>query len=244
MRIKITVGYDGTEYCGWQIQPNGDTVQEEIEKALKKLTGEDIRVTGSGRTDSGVHATGQVAHFDTNSSVPPEKFKEALNALLPPDIKIFRSEEVGEGFHARFSAKKKTYIYKMYPSDCERPTERRYAVRIRPNPDIAAMDKAAGYLVGEHDFKCFLSSDSSVESTVRTVFSAKVYEEGDGIAFEICGNGFLYNMVRIIAGTLVAVGEGNIPPEEMKEIISSGDRKRAGKTMPPEGLTLKSVEYP
>lgn len=243
MRIKLTIEYDGTSFCGWQIQPNGVSVQGTITEAIKKITGEDVKLIGSGRTDSGVHAEGQIAHFDTESSVPPEKFASALNAVLPEDVKIGKSEKVSDDFNARFSAKKKTYEYRMYVSDYSKPLRRRYAVWVNYPLDVKKMNEAAQAFVGTHDFRCFLAANSSVESTVRTIYRAEVFGRGDEIVFSVTGNGFLYNMVRIMAGTLVAVGGGKLQPKTVAEIISGKDRNAAGKTMPACGLTLKSVEY-
>ena len=243
MRVFLKIEYDGTNYSGWQIQPNGNTVQAEIESALKALTGEEISVTASGRTDSGVHAAGQVAHFDTESAIPPERFAAALNAILPCDIKIIESKLAPDGFHARFSAKKKTYVYTMYESDFPRPLLSRFAAKVSYKLDVSAMQDGASHLLGEHDFSCFLATNSSVKDTVRTIYRAEVIKEGELIRLYICGNGFLYNMVRIIAGTLVKIGSGKILPEEMKKIIDGKERSAAGMTMPPEGLTLLSVDY-
>ena len=243
-RIVLTISYDGTDFCGWQIQPGKRTVQGELEAALSKITGEQrVVVTGSGRTDSGVHAERQIAHFDTGSSVPPERFRPALNTVLPADVKCLASEEAREGFHARFSAKRKTYRYSFYLSDTELPLKSRYAVRIDPKTDVNAMAEGAKTLVGTHDFSCFLASNSSVKDAVRTVYSATVAQKGENVFFEICGNGFLYNMVRIAAGTLLKAGDHKISPESIAEIVEKKDRSLAGMTMPPQGLTLVSVEY-
>ncbi len=243
MRIKLTIEYDGTSFCGWQIQPNGISVQGTITEAIKKITGEDVKLIGSGRTDSGVHAEGQIAHFDTDSSVPPEKFASALNAVLPEDVKIVKSEKVSDDFNARFSAKKKTYEYRMYVSEYSKPLKCRYAVWVNYPLDVKKMNEAAQAFVGTHDFRCFLAANSSVESTVRTIYRAEVFNRGDEIVFSVTGNGFLYNMVRIMAGTLVAAGGGKICAGDVEKIISGKDRNAAGKTMPACGLTLKSVEY-
>lgn len=243
MRIRLVIQYDGTDFCGWQIQSGDRTVQEEIEKAITRLTGENVSLTGSGRTDSGVHAERQIAHFDTAAAIPPEKFAAALNPLLPPDVKVLESALAKDGFHARFSAKRKTYEYCLYVSETVLPLKDRYAARVPKPLDVEKMRSACSYLVGEHDFKCFLASNSSVKDTVREIYSAEVNERGTDIDFIVCGNGFLYNMVRIIVGTLVRIGEGKMPPERMKDIVSGKDRSLAGKTMPANGLTLKSVEY-
>lgn len=244
MRVRLVVEYDGTDFCGWQIQPNGRTVQEELEKALKSLTGENVGVVGSGRTDSGVHALGQVAHFDvTSDAIPPERYATALNGLLPPDVKAISSEAVDCGFHARFSAKRKTYEYHLYESEFTRPLKDRYAARVIGKLDDRAMNSACGYLVGRHDFKCFLASNSQVKDTVREIYLAEVTRRDGEVVFSVCGNGFLYNMVRIIVGTLIKIGCGELAPESMRDVVESGDRKLSGKTMPPNGLILKSVEY-
>ena len=243
MRIKLKIEYDGTDYCGWQIQPNGVSVQEVITAAIKKITGEDVKLIGSGRTDSGVHAAGQVAHFDTESGIPPEKFAHALNAVLPEDIKIISAELADDDFNARFSAKKKTYEYHMYVSEFSHPLKSRYAVWINYPLDIEKMNSAAKLFEGEHDFKCFLAANSSVKDTVRTIYKSEVKNCADEIVFSVTGNGFLYNMVRIMAGTLVAVGSGKLKESDVLKILESGERKFAGKTMPAKGLILKSVEY-
>ena len=243
MRIKITVEYDGTEYCGWQVQPNGVTVQQRLNEAVEALTDEKTSVVGSGRTDSGVHAAGQVAHFDTNSTIPPQRFAAALNSVLPADIRVLSSCEAGESFHARFCAKKKTYSYKMYIAETVRPLWDRYACLLAYPVDVAAMRSAAKLFVGEHDFRSFMTSGSSVQDTVRTVYSASVTTDGDFITFTVCGNGFLYNMVRIMAGTLVEVGAGRMSEADVVSALENGQRTLSGKTMPPHGLTLVSVEY-
>lgn len=243
MRIKLVIQYDGTDFCGWQIQAGDRTVQEEIEKAIMRLTGEKVNLVGSGRTDSGVHAERQTAHFDVSATVPPEKYAAALNPLLPADVKILESAAAEEGFHARFSAKRKTYEYRLYVSETALPLKERYATRVPAPLDVKKMREACAYLLGKHDFKCFLASNSSVKDTVREIYSADMGENGNDISFTVCGNGFLYNMVRIIVGTLVKIGEGKIPPEAMKDIIDGKNRGFAGKTMPAKGLTLKNAEY-
>ena len=243
MTVKLTIEYDGTSYCGWQIQPNGITVQEELEKALEKLTGKKVKVVGSGRTDAGVHASGQVASFVTDFTMPAERFAYALNTLLPQDIRVVKSQEEKDGFSARFSAKKKTYSYTYYESEFIRPLLDRYAERVNGILDEKAMQLAGEYLVGKHDFKCFLASNSQVKDTVREIYDFKVVRKGEKITFFITGNGFLYNMVRIIAGTLLEVGQGKIPPQKMQEILLSQKRNSAGKTLSAKGLTLISVEY-
>ncbi|MBR2336537.1 MAG: tRNA pseudouridine(38-40) synthase TruA [Clostridia bacterium] len=243
MRVFIKIEYDGTNYFGWQIQPKGKTVQEEIEKAVFTLTGERCSVIGSGRTDSGVHALGQIAHFDTQSSVPAERFAPALNQFLPDDIKVIDSYEVSDDLHARYSAKRKTYQYKIYVCKHPRPLYERYFARVDYELDCVKMNDACKYFLGKHDFACFLASGSEVKDTVREIYSASVERVGDQITFTVCGNGFLYNMVRIMAGTLVKVGSGKLKVEDIKDILASKSREKAGFTMPPQGLTLVSVEY-
>lgn len=242
MRIILKISYDGTDYCGWQRQKNGLSVQEVLENALSTLTNEKITLIASGRTDSGVHAEGQVAHFDTNSSIPPEKFYLAVNALLPNDIRVLSSSLAKEDFHARYTAKRKTYVYNFYISDVSLPLKERYAVRIEDFNE----EKASAVLqeiVGTHDFKCFLSSGSEIKTTVRTIYFANVCKNGNDVRIEVCGNGFLYNMVRIIAGTVLDASNGKITADDLKEALLKGDRNLVGKTAPAKGLTLKSVEY-
>ncbi len=243
MRVFIKIEYDGTDYCGWQIQPNAATVQEEIEKALLALTGEKCSVTGSGRTDSGVHALGQVAHFDTNSAIPADRFASALNQYLPCDIKVIESWQAEGDLHARYSAKRKTYQYKIYMSKHPRPLLERYATRVEYDLDEVKMNEAAKGFIGKHDFACFLASGSEVKDTVREIYLSEVNRVGDQITFTVTGNGFLYNMVRIMMGTLVKVGSGKLKAEEIEEILASKCREKAGFTMPPQGLTLIKVEY-
>ncbi len=242
MRILLTVSYDGTSYVGWQRQKNGVSVQEVIENAITKLTGEKVSLIASGRTDAGVHAEGQVAHFDTFSKVPPEKFYLAINSFLPNDIRILSSAIADDNFHARYSAKRKSYVYKFYLSTVVLPLKDRYATRIETFDEKSAqsvLDK----IVGTHDFKCFLSSGSEVKTTVRTIYSATVKRQGDDVTLEVTGNGFLYNMVRIIAGTVLAVCENKITSFDVESALISGDRNAVGKTAPAKGLCLKSVEY-
>ena len=242
MIVKLLVEYDGTAYCGWQIQPNGDTVQEELEKALFSLTGRKISVTGSGRTDSGVHAKGQVASFAVaEENIPAERYAPALNTLLPQDIRVLKSERAAEHFNARFSAKKKTYRYTFYLSDVARPLFDRYAVRSGPL-DVGKMQEAAALFVGEKDFRSFCAANSAVKDTVRTVYRADVERAGEFVTLTVCGNGFLYNMVRIMAGTLAEVGEGRLTAADVQGILE-GKKRGAGRTAPAKGLCLMGVEY-
>ncbi len=241
--IKITVSYDGTSYCGWQAQKNGQSIQQEIERALYELTGENIKIIGSGRTDAGVHANGQVANFLTASSIPAKNFAKALNTHLPYDIRIGYSEQVDLSFNARKSAKKKTYSYKFYYGESENALLYRYATYIKDKPDMERFRRAGFLMQGEKDFKCFMASGSSVKSTVRTVYSVDVIERDNLVEVLVCGNGFLYNMVRSMVGTMLKFAYGKIDESDIKKMFSSGDRKIVGKTMEAKGLTLKSVEY-
>jgi len=243
MRIILVLQYNGKHFCGWQIQPQKRTVQQTVEDALLTFTGRHYPVTGSGRTDSGVHALCQVAHFDYNGTIPPEKFAPALNTVLPSDVKVVCSMLAPEGFHARFSARKKTYCYNFYFSETEQPLYEPFAERIDKSVDIAAMQKACEYIVGTHDFKCFLASNSSVKDSVRTVYSCKIKKKKNMLTLTVCGNGFLYNMVRTIAGTVYFVGLNKIEPCKVGEIIQLKQRDKVGKTLPAKGLFLQSVQY-
>lgn len=239
----MTVSYDGTAYCGWQFQIKEITVQGVLEDALFKIAGEKIKVTGSGRTDAGVHAEGQVCHFDTKkTNIPPEKYKFCLNNLLPYDIRILKSELAEDNFHSRYSAKQKTYIYNMYISDTLLPLKDRYALRI-DNADINIMKDCAQLFLGEHDFAAFCSTGSSIKSTKRKIFDIFIENCENDIKLLVCGDGFLYNMVRIIAGTLLAVSQGRLPKENIKKAFICGDRTLTGKTLAAKGLALKKVEY-
>ena len=242
-RIKLTIAYDGTNYCGWQVQPNGITVEEVVNKALKKLTGEDIQVIGASRTDSGVHALGNVAVFDTYTTIPPERISYALNQRLPEDIVIVKSEEVAEDFHPRYCDCSKTYEYHILNTRIPIPTKRLTNYFVSYDLDVEKMRKAAGYLIGEHDFVSFCNVRTDVEDTVRTVTELELLKDGEEITIRISGNGFLYNMVRIIVGTLIRVGRGFYEPEKVKEILEAKDRKAAGVTAPPHGLILAEIRY-
>ena len=241
-RIKLTVAYDGASYVGWQVQPNGTAVEEVLNDALKKLLKEEIQVIGASRTDSGVHADGNIAVFDTESRIPGDKFRFALNEFLPRDIVIEDSEEVPLSWHPRKINSKKTYEYRILNRVLPLPKERNYAYFYYYPLDFEKMNRAAQVLLGEHDFRSFCSIHTSVEDTVRRIDSISVTKEGDIITLRISGNGFLYNMVRIIAGTLVKIGAGIWPEESLREILEARDRSKAGPKAPPEGLTLKSIE--
>ncbi len=244
MKIMLTISYDGTAYCGWQVQPNCDTVQERLEKAIFSVTGEKVRVTGSGRTDSGVHANGQTAHFSVNKdTIPADRYAFALNAYLPLDIRVLKSEEVSEQFDACRGAKRKTYRYSCYISDVELPLKERYAVRLNTGLDIEEIKKATKVFLGEHDFKGFCATGSSIKTTTRTIFALDVDFNGLDLTFRITGNGFLYNMVRIIVGTLIKVGENKCQISDIEKMLELGDRELGGKTLSAKGLCLETVEY-
>jgi len=243
--IKLIIEYDGTNYCGWQAQENGPSIQAEIEKALLAVTGEKIRINGSGRTDAGVHARGQVANFMTGSRVPGDKFTYALNNMLPRDIVIKNSKEVPFDFHARFSAIGKKYSYLINNSKFPSAILRNhvYHVNYCERLDISKIEKAAEAFIGTYDFSGFMASGSKVKDAVRTIYELSIEKEKEMIRFNYKGNGFLYNMVRIITGTLLYAGIGKIDPEDMKNIILSKDRGRAGITVPACGLYLEEVYY-
>lgn len=242
-RIKLTVAYDGTNYCGWQVQPNGITIEEVLNKTLSKLTGEDICIIGASRTDSGVHAMGNVAVFDTETTIPPERIAMSLNQRLPEDIVIVKSEEVAADFHPRYCNCSKTYEYHIINTRIPIPTKRLTNYFVSYNLNIDDMRKAATYLVGEHDFASFCNVRTNVESTVRTITALDILQNGDEITVRITGNGFLYNMVRIIVGTLIRVGRGFYQPEQVKEILEAKERTAAGVTAPAHGLMLMQIDY-
>lgn len=237
----MTVAYDGTVYHGWQIQPGVPTIEGELNRALSGLLQEDIQVIGASRTDSGVHALCNVAVFDTDARIPGEKISYALNQRLPEDIRIQKSEETAQDFHPRHCKSRKTYEYRILNRQFPLPTRRLYAYFTYVPLDLEKMRQAAAPLVGEHDFKSFCSPSAAVESTIRTIYDLTVEKERDEIIIRVCGGGFLYNMVRIIAGTLMEAGRGNMQPEQVKEILAAKDRRAAGPTAPACGLTL--VEY-
>ena len=242
--IKLVIEYDGKEFNGWQKQPTKLNIQGEIERAIKQITGEEVDLTASGRTDAGVHALGQVANFKTNSNIPIEKIPIALNSNLKKSIVIKSAEEVEERFHSRLNCKRKTYRYIINNSRYGTAIYRNLETHIPMKLNIQKMQEAIKYFEGEHDFKAFKASGTSSKSSVRTIYNAEVIDAGnERIYIELTGNGFLYNMVRIISGTLVEVGLGKIEPNEIKTIIESQKRENAGKTLPPQGLYLVSVEY-
>lgn len=242
--IKLVIEYDGRGFNGWQKQPNKLNIQGEIERAIFQITGEEVDLIASGRTDAGVHSLGQTANFKTNSNIPIEKFAIAINSKLKRSIRIQSAEEVDERFHSRYSVKSKKYRYTInnseFGSAIYRDMEYHFPIKL----DIEKMKIGAKNFEGEHDFKAFKASGTSSKSSVRKIYKAEVIEGENGrIYIELTGNGFLYNMVRIIAGTLLEVGTGKILPEEIPAIISAGERTRAGKTLPPNGLCLMEVMY-
>ena len=242
-RFMLRVEYDGTAYCGWQRQQNGPSVQETLERALERLTGAPVSVTGSSRTDSGVHALGLCAHFDSATRIPAQKLAFALNTMLPEDIRIRESAFAPEGFHARFAACGKVYRYAFSNSRHAPAVGRQYAAHIPLPLDERLMQKEAQALLGTHDFAAFAASGSVVKSTVRTIYRAQVTRRGDEVELLVLGDGFLYNMVRIIAGTLGEIGTGKREPGAFARAIATGDRLALGQTAPAKGLTLMSVLY-
>lgn len=242
-RIMMRVAYDGTNYCGWQVQPNGITIEEVLNKHLSELLGEEITVIGASRTDSGVHALGNVAVFDTSARMPGDKISFALNTRLPEDIRIQGSKEVDLSFHPRRCVSHKTYEYRILNRTFPIPSYRFNSHFCYIPLDVERMKRAGEYLVGEHDFASFCSTGTQAKTTVRIIEELNVIKEEDMITIRVRGTGFLYNMVRIIAGTLIEAGKGDYQPEHMKEILNARDRNAAGGTAPARGLTLMGIEY-
>ncbi len=241
--IKLTIEYEGKEYNGWQKQPNKLNIQGEIERAIQIVTGQEVDLIGSGRTDAGVHAFGQVANFKIESDFPIEKMATAINSQLKKSIRVLKAEEVSLEFHSRYHCHKKTYGYIIDNSDQGTAVYRNITYHVSQPLDIEKMQEAANYLVGEHDFSSFKSSGTSSKSSVRTIYQAQILKEQERVVIMLTGNGFLYNMVRIIAGTLVEIGLGNMEPKQMKIILESKNRQMAGRTLPAQGLFLMNVEY-
>ncbi len=242
-RIMLTVAYDGTGYHGWQYQNNGKTIEGELNKALSSLLQKNIEVIGASRTDAGVHAMCNAAVFDTDAGIPAEKYSYALNQMLPEDIRVRKSQEVPADFHPRKTDTVKTYEYRI---DCEEfadPTKTRYAYFTYVPLDASKMQEAAKYLIGTHDFKSFCSVNTTATTTVRTVHDIQVIRDGVDIVVSVTGNGFLYNMVRIIVGTLMDVGRGKYEPSKVKDILEACDRTTAGPTVPACGLMLKELRF-
>lgn len=243
MRIKMIIEYDGTEFYGFQRQPNVRTVDRVLEEAVLKLTGEMVRIVGAGRTDAGVHALGQVVAFDTGSGIPPEKFARALNTCLPEDIKAVSSVQASAGFHPAFDSTRKTYRYLIYRSWEGYTLYRRFGFHYTGPLDVGRMQEAAALIVGEHDFRGFMASGSDAKTTVRNVFEFTVAENHPWLTFEVTGSGFLYHMVRNLVGTLVEIGRGAMNIDTLQEILKNGDRSLAGPTAPAKGLCLLRVFY-
>ena len=242
-RILLTIEYDGTNYCGWQKQPQQKTIQGEIEDAIFRAIGESVEIFGSGRTDAGVHALNQTAHFDLNAPVPVEKIADILNRVLPADISIKNAQEVESDFHARFSIKKKCYLYKIYNGETKNAFLANRMAWVKNNLDLTKMEEASKLIVGEHDFSGFCSANTCATNFVRRVFDIEIEKQDSYIYVSVCGSGFLYNMVRIIVGTLVDYAQGKISLEDIEIALEKGQRSKAGQTMPACGLYLKETIY-
>ena len=247
MRYAILLAYDGTDYGGWQIQKNSITVQEKLEEACEKVFGKKTGVTASGRTDSGVHAAGQVCHFNAETTIPADKIADVLNRFLPPDIAVLQSAAAPENFDANRSTKRKTYCYRIYLAERRNPLKDRYSVWVKNPVNIAKLRHILGSFVGKHDFKAFCKSGSQVKTTVRDVYSAEAVITKSALSTDVeiyvCGGGFLYNMVRTVAGTAIGFAEGSLSEADVARSLSLGDREAVGRTMPAKGLTLEKVEY-
>lgn len=243
MRIKLIISYDGTNYGGWQLQKNAPSIQGELEKVLERLTGRRIVIQSAGRTDAGVHALAQAAHFDWDGAIPAQKLPFVFNSMLPRDIRVTSAQQVSEDFHARYSAKGKRYVYTIYNSPHSSALLYNRAAHIPGELNIEAMRRAAGYIRGTHDFKAFCAAGSYVKTTVRTVTRLDIDKQNELVRITVEGDGFLYNMVRIIAGTLIRVGLSRLEPEQVERIIEERRRAAAGFTAPPQGLTLEQVFY-
>lgn len=241
--IRLDLEFDGADFCGWQVQDNGRTVQGEMERAIRQVTGETVRVTGCSRTDAGVHARHYVMNFRSATTIPPERLMHPLNNALPPDIRVRASRQVPDAFHARRDATSKTYVYQFLNEDVEPAIGRSYLALERGPLDEDAMRNAARLFLGRHDFRAFRSTGSSVRSTVRTIFAIDLVRAGSLYRLTVTGDGFLYNMVRIIAGTLFYVGHGTRSLQDVRDALADGDRLRAGKVAPARGLCLESVHY-
>jgi len=242
--VKLIIEYDGTNYCGWQLQPNGISIQDVVEQALSRLLGSPVRLYSSGRTDAGVHARGMVALFHTHRTLPLRAYVHGLNTFLPPDIAIQHAEVAPEGFNPRSDAVGKQYRYTIYNAPCRSPLLRNHTWHIREPLDLAAMREAALSFVGEHDFTAFRASGCAANSSVRTITALEISDQGEGIVtIDVFGNGFLRNMVRIMAGTLAEIGQRRLPVTVVPELLAHGDRSMAGVTAPAQGLCLMKVFY-
>lgn len=240
--IKLTLEYDGSNYSGWQVQSNAKTVQGELYKACEKIFNQEIKMQGASRTDAGVHAKGYVANILVNTNIPMKKIPLALNSKLETSIRVLKAEEVFEEFHARYHAKRKTYVYQIFNRDSSSPFHKR-VWHVPKNLNLENMKKASEYLIGTHDFTSFKAIEKIEKNTTRTIFELNIEKSEHLIKMTITGNAFLYNMVRIIAGTLVDVGLGKKKPEDVEKILKEKNRLKAGKTAPAEGLTLYKIEY-
>jgi tRNA pseudouridine38-40 synthase len=241
--ILLKIEYDGTDYAGWQVQPNGLTIQEVVEKALEKIMGQDVRLHSSGRTDAGVHAHCMAAHFRTESDLPLKAFREGVNSQLPADIAVLSAQEMPADFHARFAAKGKWYRYTIYSHEVRSPLAARSTWHLRGNLDIEKMKQAAESLVGEHDFAAFRSSSCAAKRTVRELFQVDISAEGDFVYLDFRGSGFLKNMVRMLVGTLVEIGQGRRPVDDVSRLLAKDQHISCGITAPAHGLCLKDVWY-
>lgn len=243
-RVRMIIAYDGTNYVGWQTQPNGVSVQETLEQALLEVVKAPVSVQGSGRTDSGVHARAQVAHFDTEARMAADKYAIALNMHLPDDVRVLYSEECDPAFHARFSAKTKQYLYRIHIGTHADVFSRNYALQLYRMPDLGLLQSCAAAIEGTHDFRAFMSMGTRMENTVRTVTQSEWGFDGTFLTYAVTGNGFLYNMVRILVGTMLEIAFGKLPPDSIVRALASAERKDAGPTAPAHGLTLNRVSYP
>lgn len=243
MRYVICVAYDGTSYCGWQVQKNGKTVQQQLNDAVYAAFNQQTTVCASGRTDAGVHALGQICHLDLNARIEGHKLADALNAHLPQDVSVINSAAAPAGFDANRSAKKKTYCYNLYFAPRRNPLYERYATWIKGEADIQKLKECAALFLGEHDFAAYCASGSQVKTTVRTLYGFEISKEGAFIKMRVCGNGFLYNMVRTLVGTALWYSQGKLNKNDVISSLNEGDRNRVGKTMPAKGLVLESVDY-
>ena len=242
-RIFLRVSYDGTDFAGWQLQPEKRTVEGELNRAISELTGENIKVVGASRTDSGVHSMGNVAVFDTESTIPGDKFMYAINTKLPDDVSVTESKETTPEFHPRHCNSRKTYRYRIYESYINDPLKMRYACQSTAVLDDIKMNEAAGFLVGTHDFKSFCGVHTQAETTVRTIYEAKVFRQDGYVNVEVTGAGFLYNMVRIIAGSLMEIGNGKYEPSHIKDVLEASDRCVAGPTAEAKGLMMMGITF-
>lgn len=243
MRILLGIAYKGTAYCGWQRQTNGISVQQVLMQAWHALTRERVTFHGSGRTDAGVHALCQCAHYDTASQIPPDKIPYAFNTKLPPDVRVLWAMNVPPTFHARFDVRRKTYVYRLYWGPHADPFMYQTHAHVVMAPDVEAMRHAVPMVLGEHDFRAMQATGGHVKTTVRTIYSLDIEQQGNVITFTVCGNGFLYNMVRILVGTLVYIGWGRLDEESVRLALQNGDRSALGKTMDACGLYLARVQY-